>query len=87
MKMNRLRASDYIRGLAESGRYSFTSNEVRKGLGVSVAAARLALNQLIRAGEVASPAIVPRCVAYESVVSGSVGLCAAPPRIALFVTK
>jgi predicted transcriptional regulator of viral defense system len=56
MQMSRLHASDYIRGLAASGRYSFTSDEVRKALGVSAVAAKLALHRLIRAGEVASPA-------------------------------
>ncbi len=56
MKMSRLHASGYIRGLAASGRYSFTSDEVRKALGVSAVAAKLALHRLIRAGELASPA-------------------------------
>ena len=56
MKLERSRASDYIRNLAAAGRYSFTSEEARKALGVSAAAAKLALHRLIREGEVASPA-------------------------------
>jgi predicted transcriptional regulator of viral defense system len=56
MKLERSRASDYIRNLAAGGRYSFTSEEARKALGVSPAAAKLALHRLIREGEVASPA-------------------------------
>ena len=56
MISERPRASDYIRNLAAGGRYSFTSEEARKALGVSAAAAKLALHRLIREGEVASPA-------------------------------
>ena len=56
MKFGRPHASDYIRDLAASGRYSFTSAEARKALGVSAAAAKLALYRLLRAGQVASPA-------------------------------
>jgi predicted transcriptional regulator of viral defense system len=56
MKPVRFHASDYIRDLAASGRYSFTSAEARKSLGVSAAAAKLALYRLIQAGEIASPA-------------------------------
>ena len=56
MKMIRMHASDFIRSLAASGRYSFTSDEARKALGVSAVAAKLALHRLIRAGEVGSPA-------------------------------
>lgn len=58
MKMEgpRLRARDYISGLAASGRYSFASGDARKALGVSADAAKLALNRLIREKEIASPA-------------------------------
>lgn len=56
MKSNRPRARDYIRDLAASGRYSFTSSEAQGVLGVSAAAVKLALYRLIREGELASPA-------------------------------
>ncbi|MDB6013838.1 MAG: hypothetical protein JWL65_6088 [Gammaproteobacteria bacterium] len=80
MKLERSRASDYIRSLAAGGRYSFTSEEARKALGVSPAAAKLALHRLIREGEVASPArgfyvIVPpdytslRCLPADQFIS------------------
>ena len=80
MKLERSRASDYIRNLAAGGRYSFTSVEARKALGVSAAAAKLALHRLIREGEVASPArgfyvIVPpeytslRCLPADQFIS------------------
>jgi predicted transcriptional regulator of viral defense system len=80
MKLERPRASDYIRNLAAGGRYSFTSEEARKALGVSAAAAKLALHRLIREGEVASPArgfyvIVPpeytslRCLPADQFIS------------------
>jgi len=42
--------------LASSGRYCFSSAEAREALGVSAAAAKLALNRLIREGTIASPA-------------------------------
>jgi predicted transcriptional regulator of viral defense system len=49
-------AREYIIGLAASGRYHFTSLEARSALGVSPAAAKLALNRLAKRGLVASPA-------------------------------
>ena len=80
MKLERSRTSDYIRNLAAGGRYSFTSEEARTALGVSAAAAKLALHRLIREGEVASPArgfyvIVPpeytslRCLPADQFIS------------------
>ena len=80
MKSERSRASDYIRNLAAAGCYSFSSEEARKALGVSAAAAKLALHRLIRDGEVASPArgfyvIVPpeytslRCLPADQFIS------------------
>ncbi len=56
MKAKRLHARSYIRDLAASGRYSFTSNEARAALGVSAAASKLALHRLFREGQIASPA-------------------------------
>ncbi len=49
-------AREYIANLAASGRYHFTSLEAQKGLGVTAAAAKLALNRLAKQGLVASPA-------------------------------
>ena len=45
-----------INALAAEGRYHFTSADVRSKLGVSPAAAKLAVNRLARQGLVASPA-------------------------------
>src|SRR5687767_6455670 len=56
MKPDRLTARSYIRDLAASGHYSFTSDEARAALRVSADATKLALHRLIRDGEVASPA-------------------------------
>jgi predicted transcriptional regulator of viral defense system len=56
MKSSRPHARTYIRDLAASGHYSFTSNEARTALNVSAAAAKLALHRLSREGEIASPA-------------------------------
>lgn len=56
MKPARANARSYIRDLAASGRYSFTSTEARTALSVSVDAVRLALHRLIREEEIASPA-------------------------------
>lgn len=53
---NRLNARDYVLGLAASGRYHFSSSEAQAALGVSPAAAKLALNRLAKQGQVASPA-------------------------------
>jgi predicted transcriptional regulator of viral defense system len=52
----RSHARDYVIGLAESGRYHFTSREARKALGVSPDATKQALYRLGRQGLVASPA-------------------------------
>jgi predicted transcriptional regulator of viral defense system len=49
-------ASDYVRGLAAKGVYSFTSKDARAALGASPAAVKLALLRLNREGIVASPA-------------------------------
>ncbi|MBU6296960.1 MAG: type IV toxin-antitoxin system AbiEi family antitoxin [Alphaproteobacteria bacterium] len=49
-------ARDYAADLAASGRYSFSSQEARRALGVSADAAKLALNRLIKQGVLASPA-------------------------------
>ena len=53
---SRPNARQYITGLAAAGRYHFTSLEARSALGVSAAAAKLALNRLAKQGLVASPA-------------------------------
>jgi len=50
-----MKVRDYIRDLAASGRYSFGSGDARAALGVSAAAAKLALQRLIHEGEIASP--------------------------------
>jgi predicted transcriptional regulator of viral defense system len=52
----RIRARDYIAGLAASGRYDFSSREAQQALGVSPAAAKLALRRLAKQGLIASPA-------------------------------
>lgn len=49
-------ARDYILSLAAAGRYHFASDEVRRALGVSADAAKLAVNRLTRQQLVASPA-------------------------------
>ena len=49
-------ARTYVAGLAASGRYHFESGEARAALGVSAAAAKLALNRLAKQGLIASPA-------------------------------
>jgi predicted transcriptional regulator of viral defense system len=49
-------ARDYLASLAAAGRYDFTSREAQAALGVSVAAAKLALNRLAKQGQIASPA-------------------------------
>jgi predicted transcriptional regulator of viral defense system len=49
-------AREYISGLAASGRYDFASREVQSALGVSAAAAKLALNRLAKQKLIASPA-------------------------------
>ena len=50
------KARDYIAGLAARGQYYFTAAEMRQSLGVSPAAAKLALLRLAKLGQVASPA-------------------------------
>lgn len=50
------RARDYIAGLAARGQYHFSPADMRDALGVSPAAAKLALNRLAKQGLVASPA-------------------------------
>lgn len=58
MHMNRRvgTARQYIDGLAGSGRYFFSSADARDDLGVSAAAAKMALHRLSQQGLVASPA-------------------------------
>lgn len=46
---------EYVSGLAQNGRYHFTSADAQKALGGSRDAAKLALNRLRRKGEIASP--------------------------------
>jgi predicted transcriptional regulator of viral defense system len=46
----------YVDGLAGSGRYFFSSTDAREALGVSPAAAKMALHRLSQQGLVASPA-------------------------------
>jgi hypothetical protein len=53
---NRLHARDYLARLAASGRYHFGSSDAQKALGVSPAAAKLALHRLAKRGLIASPA-------------------------------
>ena len=50
------KAREYIAGLAAHGQYHFTAVEMRQSLGVSPAAAKLALLRLAKQGLVASPA-------------------------------
>lgn len=52
----RFHARDYITRLAASGRYHFSSREAQEALGVTAAAAKLALNRLAKQGLIASPA-------------------------------
>ena len=49
-------AREYVSELAASGRYDFSSREARSALGVSAAAAKLALNRLAKQKLIASPA-------------------------------
>jgi predicted transcriptional regulator of viral defense system len=53
---SRLHARDYLAALAASGRYHFGSDDAQKALGVSPAAAKLALHRLAKQGLIASPA-------------------------------
>jgi hypothetical protein len=50
------RAREYVSDLAASGRYDFSSREAQLALGVSAAAAKLALNRLAKQKLIASPA-------------------------------
>ena len=50
------RAREFVTDLAAAGRYDFVSSEAQAVLGVSAAAARLALNRLAKRGVIASPA-------------------------------
>ncbi|MGH6690158.1 MAG: type IV toxin-antitoxin system AbiEi family antitoxin [Gammaproteobacteria bacterium] len=50
------KAREYIQELASRGRHHFTSAEARAALGVSVQAAKAALNRLAKQGAIASPA-------------------------------
>jgi predicted transcriptional regulator of viral defense system len=50
------KARHYVEQLAVSGRYDFSSTEARAALGTSAAAAKVALNRLVRQGVLASPA-------------------------------
>jgi predicted transcriptional regulator of viral defense system len=50
------KAREYVSALAASGRYQFAAEEMRKSLGVSADAVKLALHRLARRGLVASPA-------------------------------
>lgn len=52
----RVRASYYVTSLAAQGRYHFRSQDAQQALGVSPAAAKLALLRLAKRGLVASPA-------------------------------
>jgi N-acetylmuramic acid 6-phosphate (MurNAc-6-P) etherase len=49
-------AREYVSGLAASGRHDFASRGVQSALGVSAAAAKLALNRLAKQKLIASPA-------------------------------
>jgi predicted transcriptional regulator of viral defense system len=53
---NRLRARDFIAGLAAGGRYHFSSVDAQEALGVSPTAAKLALNRLSKQQLITSPA-------------------------------
>ena len=50
------RTRQYVENLAASGHYQFTSREVQSALGISAAAAKLALNRLGKQKLIASPA-------------------------------
>ncbi len=48
-------ARDFIRQLAASGRYTFTTADANAAMGQTLAAVKLALNRLRRKGDIASP--------------------------------
>ena len=50
------RAGEYVSDLAASGRYHLSSREVQSALGISAAAAKLALKRLAKKNLIASPA-------------------------------
>jgi predicted transcriptional regulator of viral defense system len=56
LKPRRPHAREYIEGLAAKGRYHFSSADAQRALGVSPAAAKLALLRLARQKLIASPA-------------------------------
>ena len=51
-----LKARQYVENLTAAGRYHFRSNEAQAALGISAAAAKVALNRLAKQGAIASPA-------------------------------
>jgi hypothetical protein len=51
-----LKARRYIENLAAAGRYHLGSKDAQAALGVSAAAAKVALNRLAKQGAIASPA-------------------------------
>jgi len=55
-KIRHSNARGYVSGLAARGQYHFTSREAQAALGVSAAAAKLALNRLAKQQLIASPA-------------------------------
>ncbi|MGD0693944.1 MAG: type IV toxin-antitoxin system AbiEi family antitoxin [Terriglobia bacterium] len=50
------KARHYVENLAATGRYHFGSNQAQAALGISAAAAKVALNRLAKQGAIASPA-------------------------------
>lgn len=55
-ELHHLSAKNYIASLAASGHYHFVSSDAQSSLGISAAAAKLALNRLAKQGVIASPA-------------------------------
>jgi predicted transcriptional regulator of viral defense system len=51
-----INAREYVTSLAASGRYHFVSGDAQSSLGISTAAAKLALNRLAKQEVIASPA-------------------------------
>jgi predicted transcriptional regulator of viral defense system len=56
VKQDRQKARQYIDDLARSGQFLFSSGDARAALGVSAAAAKMALNRLAQRGLISSPA-------------------------------
>ncbi len=82
-------ARDYVDGLASAGQYHFTLSDAREALGVSAAAAMLALSLLARKSMIAQPArefyvIVPPeyrslgCLPAEQFIPGIMRIRARP---------